>query len=247
MYTKEKCASRIVSYSPYLLFRSIPTHTSIQKILTILSVKQKQKVGEVIQFPKFIPEKRYFLLPDTKLNFDLKILIALIEEFFRRNALKWEHFLFHLCNCRHNKLRQCLLTGHALGIRICGCSLFYKRELWASKSAGAHSTKSLKISGCKRWYPKDLRVPAPAAPTLTHSLTKEVCNGGVACSPLAADKPRPPLQNSLVFTYLMEISNSIKIELLASLSQILLLMMFTNWLLPESLEFRATHIKDSKG
>ena len=62
------------------------------------------------------------------------------------------------------------LTGHALGIRICGCSLFYKRELWASKSAGAHSTKSLKISGCKRWYPKDLQVPAPAAPAITHSL-----------------------------------------------------------------------------
>ena len=42
------------------------------------------------------------------------------------------------------------LTGHALGIWICGCSLYYKREHWASKSAGAHSTKSLKISGCKR-------------------------------------------------------------------------------------------------
>ena len=41
-------------------------------------------------------------------------------------------------------------AGHALGIWICGCSLFYKREFWASKSAGAHSTKSLKISGCKR-------------------------------------------------------------------------------------------------
>ena len=83
MYAKEKCASRILSYSPYLLFRSIPNHTSIRKILTILSVKQKQKVGEVIQFPKFIPEKidRYFLLADTKLNFDLKILIALIEDF----------------------------------------------------------------------------------------------------------------------------------------------------------------------
>ena len=40
--------------------------------------------------------------------------------------------------------------SHALGIWICGCSLYYKRELWASKSAGAHSTKSLKISGCKR-------------------------------------------------------------------------------------------------
>ena len=50
------------------------------------------------------------------------------------------------------------LSGHALGIRICRCSLFYKRELWASKSAGAHSTKSLKISGCKRWCPKDMMV-----------------------------------------------------------------------------------------
>jgi hypothetical protein len=27
---------------------------------------------------------------------------------------------------------------------------FYKRELWASKSEGAHSTKSLKISECER-------------------------------------------------------------------------------------------------
>ena len=35
-------------------------------------------------------------------------------------------------------------AGDALGIWICGCSLFYKRELWASKSAGAQSTKSLK-------------------------------------------------------------------------------------------------------
>ena len=41
-------------------------------------------------------------------------------------------------------------AGHALGIWICGCSLFYKRELWASKSVASHSTKSLKISGCKR-------------------------------------------------------------------------------------------------
>ena len=57
--------------------------------------------------------------------------------------------------------------GYALGIWICG---FYKRELWASKTAGAHSAKSLKISGCKRWCPKDLRMRAPAAPVLTHSL-----------------------------------------------------------------------------
>ena len=30
-----------------------------------------------------------------------------------------------------------VVTGHALGFWIWGCSLFYKRELWASKSAGA--------------------------------------------------------------------------------------------------------------
>ena len=29
-------------------------------------------------------------------------------------------------------------TGYALGIWICRRSLLYKRELWASKSAGAH-------------------------------------------------------------------------------------------------------------
>ena len=63
------------------------------------------------------------------------------------------------------------MPGHELGNWICGFSLFYKRELWTSKSAGAHSTKSLKICGCKRWCPKDLRVRAPpAAPVLTHSL-----------------------------------------------------------------------------
>ena len=56
---------------------------------------------------------------------------------------------------------------HAIGIWICGCILFFKRELWASKSAGALSTESIKISGCKRWYPKDLRV---SAPPLSHSL-----------------------------------------------------------------------------
>ena len=61
-----------------------------------------------------------------------------------------------------------LSTGHALGIWICVCSLFYKRELWTSKSAGANSAKSLKICRCKRWCPKGLR--APAAPVLTHSL-----------------------------------------------------------------------------
>ena len=63
-----------------------------------------------------------------------------------------------------------MYAGHALGFWICGCSLFYKRELWASKSAGAHGTKSLKICRCKRLCPKDLRVRAPAAPVLTQSL-----------------------------------------------------------------------------
>ena len=39
---------------------------------------------------------------------------------------------------------------------------------------GGHSTRSLKISGCNRWCPKDLRVRAPAAPMLTHSLIDNV-------------------------------------------------------------------------
>ena len=81
-------------------------------------------------------------------------------------------------------------TGYALGIWICGCSLFYKREFWASKSAGAHSTKSLKISGCKRWYPKDLWVRAPAAPVLMHSLTTGMSETGGA---RGVCMPPPPL------------------------------------------------------
>ena len=32
-------------------------------------------------------------------------------------------------------------SGHALGIGICGCSLFYKKELWTSKSASVYSAK----------------------------------------------------------------------------------------------------------
>ena len=40
------------------------------------------------------------------------------------------------------------------------------------KTAGAHSTRNHKISGCKRWCPKDLRVRTPATPVLTHSLHK---------------------------------------------------------------------------
>ena len=61
-------------------------------------------------------------------------------------------------------------TGHTLGIWICGRSLFYRRELLASKSMGATSSTSLKICGCKRQCPKDLWVCAPAAPMLTNSL-----------------------------------------------------------------------------
>ena len=68
-----------------------------------------------------------------------------------------------------NKVWFCV-AGHGLGIWICGCSLFYRRDLWASKFAGFNSTKSLKICGCKRWCPKDLRVCAPAEPMLKHSL-----------------------------------------------------------------------------
>ena len=43
-----------------------------------------------------------------------------------------------------------IYSGHALGIWICGCSMFYRRELWASKSAGFNSAKSLEICEFKR-------------------------------------------------------------------------------------------------
>ena len=46
----------------------------------------------------------------------------------------------------------------------------YPGELWGLKTAGAHSARSLKISRCKRWCLKDLRVHAAAAPVLMHSL-----------------------------------------------------------------------------
>ena len=67
-------------------------------------------------------------------------------------------------------LKICHNSGHALGICICGCSLLYRRVLWASKSAVFNSTKSFKICRYKRLCPKDLRVCAPAAAVLTHSL-----------------------------------------------------------------------------
>ena len=73
--------------------------------------------------------------------------------------------------------RKCHIfnPGHALGIWICGCSLFYRRELWVSKSAGANSTKILKICRCKRWCPKYLQVHAPAVPMLTQSMWVNLC------------------------------------------------------------------------
>ena len=43
-----------------------------------------------------------------------------------------------------------VIAGHALGIWIYQSSLFYRRELWASKSASFNSTKNLKICECKR-------------------------------------------------------------------------------------------------
>ena len=65
-----------------------------------------------------------------------------------------------------------LLAGNALGISICGCRCILERS-W-SQNSGCASTRSLKISGCKRWCHKDLRVLAPAAPALTHSLVHTV-------------------------------------------------------------------------
>jgi hypothetical protein len=64
-----------------------------------------------------------------------------------------------LCIC----VRECVRN---LDLRV----QVHPGELWVSKSAGAHGTRSLKISGCKRLCPKDLQVRAPAAPVPTHSL-----------------------------------------------------------------------------
>ena len=45
-------------------------------------------------------------------------------------------------------------SGHALGIQIWGCSLFYKRKLWASKSAGAKGDVPYICIPCILRYPK---------------------------------------------------------------------------------------------
>ena len=55
-----------------------------------------------------------------------------------------------------------------LGIWICGCSLFYRREL---SSGPPNLQVSMVLKACKRWCPKDLRLHAPAAPVLMHSLS----------------------------------------------------------------------------
>ena len=44
-----------------------------------------------------------------------------------------------------------VFSGNALGIWICGCSLFYKREGWVAKSEG---TKASKSAGAKGDVPK---------------------------------------------------------------------------------------------
>ena len=63
---------------------------------------------------------------------------------------------------------------YAFGIGICWCSLFFKREPWASKSTGANSTllKASKSMGAKVDVPKiyGFVLRAPAASMITHFL-----------------------------------------------------------------------------
>ena len=117
---------------------------------------------------------RHYQLGALGIHYPLKSAIFLysLEESLpylnlRKSAINQKHKTRYVVTTFYI---ACIVAGHALGIWICRCSLFYKRELWDSKSAGANSTKSLKISGCKTWCPKDLRVREPAAPALTHSL-----------------------------------------------------------------------------
>ena len=87
------------------------------------------------------------------------------------SKVEWSSFLA-MCkdtsSVHYDKQLESTSSGNVLEIWICGygCSLFSG----FSKSVAAHSTRSLKISGCKRVCSKDLRVRAPAAPVLTHSL-----------------------------------------------------------------------------
>ena len=79
----------------------------------------------------------------------------------------------YVCTFVNNiyRAKQTWMSGNALGFWICGCRCILESS--GSQNSGctnAHSTRSLKIGGCKRWCPKDQRVRAPAAPVLTHSL-----------------------------------------------------------------------------
>ena len=66
--------------------------------------------------------------------------------------------------------KQCIILktvhheGHALGIWICGCSLFYKRELWVTKSAGAQILKASKSASTKGDVPKICKFVHPLHP-----------------------------------------------------------------------------------
>ena len=135
-------------------------------------------ISEGIPYFQFGPIRMYFSKIDTYWNhqncFTVIWSLSCIHCFEDGTKLR-KSYLIYVTFATDGFLKAMLVprtslnSGHALGIWICGCSLFYKREIWASKSAGAHSTKSLKIRGCKRWCLKDLRVCAPAAPVLTHS------------------------------------------------------------------------------
>ena len=86
-----------------------------------------------------------------------------------------------------------LVSGNALGIWICGCRCILESS-GSQNSVVQHSTGSLKISGCKRWCPKDLRVRAPAAPVLTHSLS----GIAMACpAPTGLCSKQPNLHNRI--------------------------------------------------
>ena len=48
-----------------------------------------------------------------------------------------------------------MYAGYVLGIWICGCSLLYKRVLWASKSGDEYGTKSTRCTHANAfpgWY-----------------------------------------------------------------------------------------------
>ena len=100
---------------------------------------------------KLKKKKKNQVLPKVQLIsewlFGFKFSKKINEKFWWISAIEPGNWL----NWKNKSLIDInLMTGHALGFWICGCGLFYKRVLWTSKSAGAHSTKSLKICGCKR-------------------------------------------------------------------------------------------------